>query len=70
VDEFGGKFIEMGSFSSSRSPWSLMKDLFNELLVVLEAAVARMLHNGSDSFRESRSKATPFSKLDRLHLTI
>jgi hypothetical protein len=70
VDEFGWQFIEMGSLSGTLSPWSLMEDLFNELLVVLEAAVALMLHNKSASFRETRSKATLFSKLSRLCLTI
>lgn len=70
MDEFGWKFIEVRSLSSTLSPWSLMEDLFDELLVVLKAAVAQMLHNGSVSFRETRSMATSFSKVGRLYLTI
>jgi hypothetical protein len=60
----------MGSLSSALGPWSLMKDLVDKLLVVLKAAVARMLHRGSVSRREIRSKAISFSKLGQIYLTI
>jgi hypothetical protein len=58
VDEFGWKFIENGYLSRNLGPVPLMKDLVNELVVVMKGAVGRVLDNESVSSRKTRSRFT------------